>query len=158
MFCRNCGREVLEQAAACLACGLAPTNGNRFCRTCGSSTHPEAIVCVKCGVATRQTRYSQAISANEGQFVFPSDPPKDPILICLLSVLLVGLGQIVLGQTAKGIMLLLGALFGGCVIGVLTMGLGLILVPIIWLVSGIDAYRIATKLKEGQPVHKWEFF
>lgn len=40
----------------------------------------------------------------------------------------------------------------------ITCGFGLFLAPIIWLVVGLDAYKIANKLKEGTPVRKWEFF
>lgn len=168
MFCRNCGKEVAEQAVACMSCGLAPTNGNKFCWNCAAETNAAAIVCVKCGVPT--TKPGRAATAprpakpgavqvvGEEQLVYPSDPPKDPVMMCVLSVLLVGLGQILLGQTAKGITLLFGALLGGCVLGLVTLGLGFFLVPIIWLASAIDAYKIANKLKEGTPVGKWEFF
>jgi len=162
MFCRNCGKEVAEQAVACMSCGLAPTNGNKFCWNCAAETNAAAIVCVKCGVPTKKSGRtvapSQSSPVGEEQLVYPSDPPKDPVMMCVLSVLLVGLGQILLGQTAKGITLLVSVIFGGCIIGVLTFGLGLILVPVIWLGSGIDAYKIATKLKGGTPVRKWEFF
>ncbi len=162
MFCRNCGKEVADQAVACMSCGLAPTNGNKFCWNCAAETNAAAVVCVKCGVPTKKVGSraapSQVQAVGEDQLVYPSDPPKDPVMMCVLSVLLVGLGQILLGQTAKGITLLVSVIFGGCIIGVLTLGFGLILVPVIWLVSGIDAYKIASKLKEGTPVRKWEFF
>ncbi len=50
MYCRNCGRELAEQAVFCPSCGAAPTSGNKFCQNCGQPTDPVAEVCVKCGV------------------------------------------------------------------------------------------------------------
>lgn len=158
MYCRNCGKEVAEQAVACMSCGLAPTNGNKFCWNCAAETNAAAIVCVKCGVPTkkpgRTAAPSQAKPVGEEQLVYPSDPPKDPVMMCVLSVLLVGLGQILLGQTAKGITLLVGTI----AFAFATCGVGLFAAPIIWIVVGLDAYKIANKLKEGTPVRKWEFF
>ena len=56
-----------------------------------------------------------------------------------------------LGQTAKGITILLGSM----VLAVLTVGLSiLITIPC----AGVDAYLIAKKLKEGKTVGQWEFF
>jgi TM2 domain-containing membrane protein YozV len=80
-----------------------------------------------------------------------SDPPKDPAFMCILSFLLVGLGQFVLGQKAKGMVMLLGAL----ILGTFTLGIAFVL---IWALSAYDAYRIAVKLKSGNPVGQWEFF
>ena len=51
MYCRNCGKEVPAQAVFCVACGVAPLNGNRFCQHCGATSDPAAAVCIKCGVA-----------------------------------------------------------------------------------------------------------
>ena len=50
MFCRNCGKEVSEQAVMCVSCGCPPNSGKRFCQSCGAETNPSAEVCVKCGV------------------------------------------------------------------------------------------------------------
>lgn len=50
MYCRNCGRELAEQAIFCPSCGAAPLSGNKFCQNCGQPTEPIAEVCVKCGV------------------------------------------------------------------------------------------------------------
>ncbi len=50
MYCRNCGRELAEQAVFCPSCGAAPTTGNKFCQNCGQPTDPVAEVCIKCGV------------------------------------------------------------------------------------------------------------
>src|SRR4030065_2336940 len=50
MYCRNCGKEVAEQALMCMTCGVPPKNGKRFCQNCGQETNPGAELCTKCGV------------------------------------------------------------------------------------------------------------
>ena len=155
--CRNCGNQVDAQAIACLSCGRAPSNGNKFCQNCGADTDPEAIICVKCGVSTARVVMATAVGVGgprDGK-VHPSDPPKDPVLMCVLSVLLVGLGQMILGQTAKGAVMLCTALFFGIPLALFTYGLA---IPAVWFMSGADAYRIGQKLKQGRSVGEWEFF
>lgn len=74
----------------------------------------------------------------------PASPPKDPIVALLLSLFLLGgTGQIFLGQTTKGIVLIVAT--------ICTCGLAGIL-------GAIDAYMIAKRLQEGNSVNKWEFF
>jgi len=157
-FCQNCGQMVDERAAACMSCGVAPTNGNRFCRNCGTQTNPAALVCTRCGVPTGvPTQQAVVRVQGDGRAIFPSNPPKDPVLICVLSVLLPGLGQIILGQVGKGVMLVVSllALFP---IGFITCGVGWFLYPVVWLVAAVDAPLIASKLKQGKAVQPWEFF
>jgi TM2 domain-containing membrane protein YozV/RNA polymerase subunit RPABC4/transcription elongation factor Spt4 len=50
MYCRNCGKEVADQAIMCIACGVPPRNGKKFCYNCGQATDPNAELCTKCGV------------------------------------------------------------------------------------------------------------
>jgi TM2 domain-containing membrane protein YozV len=54
MFCRNCGKEVAEQAVVCISCGCPPLKGNKFCQACGilitAAPGLQPDVCVKCGV------------------------------------------------------------------------------------------------------------
>ena len=75
-----------------------------------------------------------------------------------------GLGQIVLGQTLKGALILIGTILFGIMLAaftVLTMGLGFVLFPltaIIWILSAVDAYLIAKKLRRRQSVGEWECF
>jgi hypothetical protein len=85
-----------------------------------------------------------------GDMVFPTHPPKDPTLMAILSLLVPGLGQMVLGQTAKGIVLLVA----GLVLGATTCFGGLV----IWGVAVVDAYQIGKKLQSRRPVAQWEFF
>ena len=72
-------------------------------------------------------------------------------MACFLSIILVGLGQIYLGQTAKGLLMLLGAI----VIGVVTAGVG---AAVAWLIAVADAYTLGKKLANEVPIGKWEFF
>ena len=55
MYCRNCGKEIAEQAVICISCGCSPLAGKKYCQNCAAETDPSAVVCVKCGVklATR---------------------------------------------------------------------------------------------------------
>ena len=62
-----------------------------------------------------------------------------------------GLGQIILGQTLKGVALLVGSV----VLMAATSGISLLIaLPVI----AIDAYLIGKKLEAGNPVEEWEFF
>jgi TM2 domain-containing membrane protein YozV len=79
-----------------------------------------------------------------GNQIMPASPPKDPIIALLLSLFLLGgTGQIFLGQTTKGIVLIAAT--------IVTCGLAGIL-------GAIDAYMIAKRLQEGNSVDEWEFF
>jgi len=92
--------------------------------------------------------------ARNAGLVLPSVPPKSPVLMFALNLLLVGLGQMILGQTRKGIAILLGC----AVVGVLTGGSALLLAPVFGVAFGLDTYLIANKLKRGARVGRWEFF
>lgn len=83
--------------------------------------------------------------------VLPHNPPRDPTVMAILSLVVPGLGQMVLGQTVKGIVLFV--LFLG--VGLSTWCFGGVAVAIVAI---IDAYQIATKLKRGQAVGQWDFF
>ncbi len=79
----------------------------------------------------------------------PSDPPKNPIVALLLSLILFGgVGQLYLGQTKKGIILIVGTLVLSCI------GIGLV-IPIL---GAIDAYMIADKLQKGSSVGDMQWF
>ena len=81
--------------------------------------------------------------------IAPASPPKDPVLALILSFLLLGgAGQIYLGQTTKGIVIIAASALLSCV------GIGVV----VWIVGIIDAYQIATLLKNGQSVGEWQFF
>jgi len=74
-----------------------------------------------------------------------------PAIAVILSLLLVGLPQMMMGQIAKGLLLLVSAV----VIGALTLGAGAI---VVWIIAAIDAAAIASKLESGKKVGDFEFF
>lgn len=124
-----------------------------FCRNCGKEVGVAAVVCLSCGAAL-----PPPFPPPVAWPMYPSDcvnasfPPKDPVLMAVLSgCCIAGLGQIVLGQTTKGVAILLASL----VLGVLTMGVSIF---ITWPLGAIDAYLIAKKLREGRVVGQWECF
>jgi hypothetical protein len=55
------------------------------------------------------------------------------------------------GQTTKGIALLVGNI----VLAAMSMGMSAF---VTWPLTGIDAYMVARRLREGKPVGEWEFF
>ena len=79
----------------------------------------------------------------------PSTPPKNPIIAAILSFLLLGgVGQIYLGQTKKGIIIIVATLVLACI------GIGFV-IP---LLGAVDAYMLADKLQKGQPIGDMEWF
>ena len=71
------------------------------------------------------------------------NPPKDPILAAILSVLFPGLGQFYCRQWGRGALFLVGS--------ILTFALIPPLVLLIWIWCVVDAYRIAKDLQGYGP-------
>jgi hypothetical protein len=87
-----------------------------------------------------------------GDLVYPPQPPKDPILILVLNLLLFGgVGYIIMGQKTKGIVAIIACI----VLGIPTCGIGSILVGIF---GGIDGYMQAQQHQQGFPLKQWSFF
>ena len=88
-----------------------------------------------------------------GDIIYPTQPPKDPILVCVLNLLVLGgLGYIIMGQKTKGIVAIV-AWF-------------ILLVPpscgslsaVVAIVAAIDGYYQAMNLQQGKPVGQWTWF
>ena len=86
-----------------------------------------------------------------GEIVYPQQPPKDPILILVLNLLLFGgVGYFIIGQKMKGI-----AAIVLWVLGLATCGIGS---GIVAIVGAIDGWMQAQQLQAGHPVAQWTFF
>lgn len=143
MYCRNCGNTIAENQEICLKCGVRPLSGDKHCQNCGIEVSPKQELCVKCGV-----RLAGGSAAGNG-FVNPSS--KSPGTAALLSFLVLGVGQMYIGQVLKGVAMLLAAM-------VLISITGFFALPVLWVVYPLDAYLIGKKLKNGKSVGKWECF
>ena len=87
-----------------------------------------------------------------GGLIYPETPPKDPILVLVLNLLLAGgVGYIIIGQKVKGIV----AIVAWVVLLFVTCGEGSGLVGI---VAAIDGYLQAQQLQQGHPIGEWTFF
>jgi TM2 domain-containing membrane protein YozV len=91
MFCRNCGKEIANNAAVCIHCGVAAGQGTNFCPNCATQTMPNAVVCTNCGVALAQP--------------VPVGEQKSKLAAGLLGIFLGGLGihNFYLGYIGKAI-------------------------------------------------------
>ena len=49
MFCRECGKQISNNASVCPGCGVSAGNGSNFCPACASELSPGSEFCVKCG-------------------------------------------------------------------------------------------------------------
>jgi hypothetical protein len=87
-----------------------------------------------------------------GELVYPTTPPKDPILVLVLNLLLLGgVGYIIIGQKLKGIV----AIIIYVVVAIPTCGAGSGLLAV---AAAIDGYMQAQQLQAGHPVAQWTFF
>ena len=117
MYCRVCGRELNENAAVCIGCGVPVGKGNNYCPNCGGETDPEAVVCVQCGAALNKPDAGERTAGD-----------RSKLAAGLLGIFLgwLGIHNFYLGFTGKAVgQLLLGTL------GSLACGIGPI-VSFIW--------------------------
>ena len=157
MFCINCGAEMADDAAQCPKCGQQQgEGGDPVCSKCGEALDEGQQFCSKCGAkagsqATPPPPPKSGISfGSDGKMIQPSDPPKNLVAATTLACIC-GLGQLYLGQTMKGIVMLIG----GVLLTAVTAGA---LSPFLAIGSMLDAYFIGKKLEAGNAVGEWEFF
>jgi len=90
-------------------------------------------------------------SSGGGDLVYPAQPPKDPILILVLNLLLFGgVGYLIMGQKMKGIVAIVAWVLGLASCGVVS--------GIVAIVGAIDGFLQAQQLQAGHPVAQWTFF
>jgi hypothetical protein len=90
-------------------------------------------------------------AAPGGDLVYPQQPPKDPVLIAVLNLVVAGcLGYFMIGQKMKGIAAVVIWCLGLCSFGIVS--------GLVAIVAAIDGYLQAQHLKAGTPVAQWTFF
>ena len=139
MHCTNCGQEIASNAAVCTHCGVAVGAEKKFCAQCGQAVNANQAFCTGCGNTLQQTGFRINVA---GQKMIQSNGIS-AVLAVILSCLIPGIGQIYLGQTLKGVLILVGTFVTG---------------PVGWVIAMIDAYLIGKKLESGKSVGEWEFF
>ena len=144
--CQNCGTEVKDDVKFCKNCGSEIVHENsenanktKFCANCGFKMAENIKFCPSCGAPTSSE--SRAVVQN----TVPANQ-KSPILAAILSFLIVGLGQIYLGLTKKGILLFIGAVISGFLMLII---IGWITWLIVWGYGIYDAYNSANKINMG---------
>jgi hypothetical protein len=86
-----------------------------------------------------------------GEIVYPQQPPKDPVLILVLNLLLFGgVGYLMIGQKMKGIVAIVVWVLGLASCGIVS--------GIVSIVAAIDGWMQAEHLQKGMPVAQWTFF
>src|SRR5713226_2737957 len=90
-------------------------------------------------------------STGGGDLVYPTQPPKDPILVMILNLLVAGgVGYIIMGQKTKGIVAIVVWILGLASCGIVS--------GLVSIVAAIDGYMQAQQLQAGHPVGQWTFF
>lgn len=119
MFCRNCGTQLDDRAAACVKCGLAPRSGTTYCHACGKDTLPGAVICTGCGVSLAMPAVGPVPGADK----------KLTAGLCAILIGSLGIHKFILGYTVPGVIML--------VVTVGTCGWGGIVMGIIGIIEGI---------------------
>lgn len=144
-FCTNCGSKLPENISFCPSCGASTTpkenqtnnrNNTKFCQNCGSKIDEKAIICPKCGVSTGK-----------------SNSNKKMVIALILNIVLgwfiPGIGQIYLGLTKKGIIMIV--IYVICLMTYWLIIPG-ILALIIFIYAIIDAIISGQAIAKGEPV------
>ena len=136
MYCRNCGKELNENADYCTHCGVATTKGNSYCGVCGSETNENADICVSCGTNLKKQQKEA----------------KSKVVAGLLGIFLgaFGIHRCYLGYTVIAVIQLVLSI----VLGIFTCGIATAAVSIWGLVEGILILcgSVITTDANGQPL------
>ncbi len=134
MYCKNCGKEVNENAAACLSCGADPKKGNRFCPNCGVETNENQVICTSCGVSLK-TGNTSANGEGKSKVLIG-------VLACVPFVSNFGIHYYLFGAKKKFKLNIIALIISA----ILTVfgGIGAIGFLIIWIINLIFGIRVLT--------------
>ena len=103
------------------------------------------------------------ILKNRKDFIYmkeisPEKRKTAPIISFIMSILLVGTGQMINGQVKKGILMLVISLIINFIFIKFNVQYSEIIKLCIYLYSGYDAYKLTKSLKSGKTVKEFKFF
>lgn len=108
-----------------------------YCRNCAAVISERAEICPECGVRQRAPPKSSFESALDDLL-----EGGNPFVAAVASALVPGLGQLYNRQLTKG----LGLLVAGFLAGLsMTVFVGFLLYPLVWVYAVCDAYRVAER-------------
>lgn len=123
-----------------------------YCFSCGIPIKEQAEICPQCGVRQRQPPASSSVTETATSY-----RERSPLLAAIGSMLWTGAGQIYNGELIKGIALMLLLVANGSLVVVIALTsvpvfsiFLLMMLPIIWVYSVVDAYRTAVSLNGRQ--------
>ena len=169
-FCKNCGSQIIEKQdenkedtkfKICDNCGFKVDEDIKFCPKCGSkvtekqdadSTAQEFKFCANCGFKMdKNTKFCPncGSSPDNPQPAMPIQSDKSSGLAAVLSFLIIGLGQIYLGLTKRGLILFVLAVISGFL---MLIYIGWIIWLFVWIYAIYDAYNSGEKIKNGEYV------
>lgn len=64
MYCRTCGKKLMDNAEVCIDCGCNPLAGKSYCQNCGAKTIEQQELCTQCGVRLRFSAHSRSNPSN----------------------------------------------------------------------------------------------
>lgn len=134
MYCKNCGKEVNENAAACLSCGADPKKGTNFCPNCGVKTNENQVICTACGVGLTQAKNGKSGEGKSKTLI--------GILACIPFVTNLGIHYYLFGDKNKFIINLVVFIVSSILI--MFAGIGFIGYAVIWIVNLIFGIRVLT--------------
>ncbi len=128
----------------CAKCGVENDDENKYCAECASPLSD----------GSQQSRYSltpssssstPAVSDGSGTKENKGKAGKEPLIMALLSLFVPGLGQMLIGQMAKGAGLLVGTVLITFIFSCMLHGFGGVLWFPFGLFSEIDALKLTEK-------------
>ena len=167
-FCKNCGSQIIEKQdenkedaefKICDNCGFKMDEDIKFCPKCGSkvtekqdadSTAQEFKFCANCGFKMDKNNKfcpNCGSSPDNPQPTMPIQSDKSSGLAAVLSFLIIGLGQIYLGLTKRGLILFVLAVISGFL---MLIYIGWIIWLFVWIYAIYDAYNSGEKIKNGE--------
>ena len=147
-FCGQCGTQLASKYSPCPNCGYIKTTYNTqpsggFCGQCGATLAAKYAPCPKCGYS--KTRYNPTAPVPGSQY---KNEGTGLILSIVLGLFcLNGIGQIYAGKVGRGIGIMIGS-WVLIVVGVLTMGIGLIAYLAIFIWQIFDTKNLCRQYNE----------